>query len=79
MHILHKVTVMERTGIVGTIFAWYFNALAQLSHVEILQMISLYLAIIVSLLTIAWYVGNIIMKRKEFFKSISELFKKKKG
>ena len=69
---------MERIGLFGTIWAWTFNLFSLLINESTLKEISLILAILVSIATLFWYAGNMIMKRKELMRSLREIFKKKK-
>jgi len=79
----------ERTGVIGMLVTWIFNLIAIIlkgistlfgfifyQQMEVLQIISLYLAIIVSLLTIVWYIGNMIIKKDEFFKALKNILRK---
>jgi uncharacterized membrane protein len=69
---------MERIGILGTFWAWTFNLFSLLIDETTLKEISLILAILVSIATLFWYAGNMIIKRKEILRALKEIFRKKK-
>lgn len=69
---------MERLGLLGFIWAWTFNLFSLLIDEATLKEISLILAILVSIATLMWYAGNMIIKRKEFIRNLREIFRKKK-
>lgn len=69
---------MERLGLLGTFWAWTFNLFSLLIDEALLKEISLILAILVSIATLMWYAGNMIIKRKELMRSFREIFGKKK-
>jgi len=82
---------MEKTGLFGMLATWLLNLFAAslqqflyifnyaffLQEIETLQRFSLWLAILVSIFTLMWYIGNMLIKRKEWLKAIKELLKKK--
>jgi hypothetical protein len=78
----------QRLGIIGTLLTWIFGLvsiiLKQIStwfgffvfkQIEFLQIVTLYLAVIVSCLTVLWYLGNMMIKRKELLKAAKEFWK----
>jgi hypothetical protein len=76
-------TMEHHLGIFGFVITWFFNALAwtlyyfiqtMSRHTQILQDISLVCAIIVSVMTIFYYLGRFIIQWDELRKS--RLFKK---
>jgi len=77
-HTLSHGLSMERLGLFGTLWAWTLNLFAFILNEEMLKTISLVLAIIVSLLTIIWYLGQFILKRKEFLREIKSIIRKGK-
>lgn len=79
---------MERLGLIGMLLTWILTLTEMIlrgvstmfgfsffQDTQVLQRITLYLAICVSILTIMWYIGNMIMKREEFFKSLRRLWR----
>jgi uncharacterized membrane protein len=68
---------MERLGLFGTLWAWTFNLVSFFINEQFLKEVSLILAIIVSIMTILWYLGQMIIKRKELYRHLRDLFRKK--
>lgn len=80
MHNFGTTMDTGKAGFIGMIITWMFNFLSNLAALEDhLKVISLILAIIVSLFTISWYIGNMFIRRKEFFRHVKEFIKSKKG
>jgi len=67
--------------IVLNIIAWILDKLSAVImfvNMQILQEISYICAILVSIVTIFWYIANIMVQRKKFIKAIKEVFFNKK-
>ena len=64
----------NRIGPLGAVGTFFLNIFSLVVAEEHLKIISLVMAIIVSFLTIIWYISNLIMKRKEIMKGIKEMF-----
>lgn len=77
-HLISHGGHMERLGLIGTIWAWTFNLFAFFMNEQFLKEVSLVLAIIVSILTICWYMGQFILKRKEFLREIKAIIRRGK-
>jgi len=88
-HFILEGQTMERFGLFGLLIVWLLNGLAfildkfsfvaklflLLPQVETLKIISLYLAIIVSIVTIFWYLGNMLIKEQEFRQALKRKLK----
>lgn len=73
--ILDKGHIMDRAGLSGFIMTWATYALSLFQAEENLRIVALYLAIAVSIATLLWYAGKMIIEWKNMKKAIKEMFK----
>lgn len=87
LHIPGNIS-MKDFGVIGfitTIVSYMISRVLNLLHffgrlsVDTLQEIALYVSIIVGIMTILWYAGNMIIKQEEFTKALKLRFKKWRG
>jgi hypothetical protein len=76
--IIHSGHTMEKFGFFGFVSTWLSYIFSYIVNEKTLQEISLVLAIIVSVLTILWYMGKMIQGRKEMWRHLKEMFGRKK-